>query len=365
MPKSLKTLLANNHYADWLTAAGVAAVVLVVFYLLQRLVVHRVADYAKRTASAIDDAIADILGRTKLWFGLAVAIYLGAHSLTLPERVARVLDHFIAIAVIVQLAVFANRALALWLGHYLAEKRERDAASATTLSVLGFIGRVALWSITLLLILDNLGVNITALVTGLGIGGVAVALAVQNILGDIFASLSIALDKPFVIGDFIVVGEHLGTVEYIGLKTTRIRSLSGEQIVFGNADLLESVIRNYKRMDERRVLFQFGAIYQTPYEKLVRIPAIVREIVESLDKTRFDRAHFKAYGDSSLDFEVVYSVRDPDYNLYRDIQQAINLALFRRFAEEGIEFAYPTRTLYLAHTARPAAMAAGGEARHD
>ena len=171
--------------------------------------------------------------------------------------------------------------------------------------MLGFVGRIVLWSVVLLMILDNLGVNITALVASLGIGGIAVALAVQNILGDIFASLSIALDRPFAIGDFIVVGDVLGTVEYIGLKTTRIRSLSGEQIVFSNADLLKSRIRNYKRMTERRVVFGFGVVYQTPHDKLERIPAMVREVIEAQPKTRFDRAHFKEYGDSALAFEAV------------------------------------------------------------
>jgi small-conductance mechanosensitive channel len=247
----------------------------------------------------------------------------------------------------VQVALWGNRGIVLWLNDYLKRTRETDAASATTMSVLGFIARVALWSILLLMILDNLGFNITALVASLGIGGIAVALALQNILGDIFASLSIAIDKPFVIGDFIVVDDILGSVEYIGLKTTRLRSLGGEQIVFSNTDLLKSRIRNYKRMYERRVVFGFGVVYQASHEQLKKIPVMAREIIEGLEKTRFDRAHFKEYGESSLNFEVVYFVQDPDYNIYMDIQQSINLSLFERFAREGIGFAYPTRTLYL------------------
>ncbi|HLF22448.1 MAG TPA: mechanosensitive ion channel family protein, partial [Burkholderiales bacterium] len=184
--------------------------------------------------------------------------------------------------------------------------------------------------------------------------------AVQNILGDIFASLSIALDKPFVIGDFIVVDDALGTVEYIGLKTTRVRSLSGEQIVFSNADLLKRRIRNYKRMAERRVEFRFGVVYGLPSEQLARIPVMVREIVEQQPKTRFDRVHFKEYGDSALVFEVVYSVLDADYNVHMDIRQAINLALYRCFREHGIEFAFPTRTLHF-HQAPAAGDRAGPE----
>jgi small-conductance mechanosensitive channel len=234
---------------------------------------------------------------------------------------------------------------------------EEDAAGATTVNALGFIARAGLWWVLLLMGLSNLGVDITAFIAGFGIGGIAVALAVQNVLGDLFASLSIVLDKPFVIGDFIIVDDLLGTVEHVGLKTTRLRSLSGEQLVFSNSDLLNSRIRNFKRMYHRRVVFEFGVTYQTPYEKAARIGALVREIVEAQEKTRFDRAHFKEYGDFALVYEVVYHVLEPDFNVYMDIQQAINLEIFRRFEEENISFAYPTQTLYVASGATTAAAA--------
>jgi small-conductance mechanosensitive channel len=342
--KWLERSVYGNPVADWLIAFGIAAgAAMLLLLLLRRAVPSWLAAYARRTETRVDDAVAEILTATRPAFLLIVALYLGAQYLALPDKVARTVDGVALVALLLQAGAWGQRGIAL----ALRRKKETDAAGTTTLVVLGFVGRIALWSVVLLMILDNLGVNITALVASLGIGGIAVALAVQNILGDIFASLSIALDRPFAIGDFIVVGDVLGTVEYIGLKTTRIRSLSGEQIVFSNADLLKSRIRNYKRMAERRVLFGFGVVYQTPAAKLERVPALVREIVESQPKTRFDRAHFKEYGDSSLNFEVVYHVLDPDYNAYMDIQQAINLAIFRRFQEEGIEFAYPTRTLYL------------------
>jgi len=218
--------------------------------------------------------------------------------------------------------------------------------------------------LALLLALDNLGVNITALVAGMGIGGIAVALAAQNILGDLFASISIVLDKPFVINDFIIVGDYMGSVEHIGVKTTRIRSLSGEQIVFSNTDLLNSRVRNFKRMVERRVVFSFGVVYGTPAEKLEAIPGIVRGIIEAIDGTRFDRAHFAKYGDSSLDFEVVYFVVTGDYNVYMDIQQAINLAIYRSFEDEGLGFAFPTQTIFLGNELKAAhagVSIAGGE----
>jgi small-conductance mechanosensitive channel len=201
--------------------------------------------------------------------------------------------------------------------------------------------------VAFLLALDNLGFDITALVAGLGIGGIAVALAVQSVLGDLFASLSIVLDKPFVIGDFIIVDQYLGTVEHVGLKTTRIRSLSGEQVIFSNSDLLTSRVRNFKRMYERRIVFEVGVTYQTSYENVAAIPSMIRSIIEAQGETRFDRSHFKSYGDSSLVYETVYYVRSPDFNVYMDTQQAINLALYQEFAKRGIDFAYPTRTLYV------------------
>jgi len=199
-----------------------------------------------------------------------------------------------------------------------------------------------------LLTLENLGVNITALVAGLGVGGIAVALAVQNVLGDLFAALSIALDQPFVVGDFLIVDDFLGSVEYIGIKSTRLRSLSGEQIVISNSDLLKSRLRNYGRMSERRVLFATSITYETPLELIERVPGIIRKIVEAQPHTRFDRSHFATHAATSLDFETVYYVLSADYNRYMDIQQTINLQLHRELTELGVEFAYPTQRLLIA-----------------
>jgi small-conductance mechanosensitive channel len=189
------------------------------------------------------------------------------------------------------------------------------------------------------------------MIAGLGVGGIAVALAAQNILGDLFASLSIILDKPFVVGDFLIIGDFLGSVEKVGVKTTRLRSLSGEQLIFSNNDLLGSRIRNYGRMFERRVIFSIGVTYQTPADKLRAIPDMLREAVESQQPVRFDRAHFQKYGDFALIFEIVYYVLSADYKQYMDIQQAINLQINEDFEEHGIEFAYPTQTLYVSKTA--------------
>ncbi|GMU45645.1 MAG: mechanosensitive ion channel protein [Porticoccaceae bacterium] len=344
----LNLVVLGNTLTTWGIGLGLTLLVGSLLPLLKCQLGRRLGRLAERDGAQLSRYAAEIVAGTRRGVMWLVALFVGARAVTLPPKIDAALASITAAVLLVQAALWAQRALNVWLGQRLDRARLTDAAGATTLSLLGFVCRVALWAVALLMILDNLGFNITTLVASLGIGGVAVALAVQNILGDLFASLSIALDKPFVIGDFIVVDGIAGTVEYVGLKTTRVRSLSGEQVVFANADLLRSRIHNYKRLYERRVLFGFGVLYSTPADKLAAISDWVRETVEGLEGARFDRAHFKGFGDSSLDFEVVYFVLDPNYNRYMDIQQAINLALVRRFAAEGVEFAFPTRTLYLA-----------------
>jgi small-conductance mechanosensitive channel len=343
----LDRIFYDNTLGSWLLALLAVLGVMGMVRLLTGVFLRRLSAYAKTTATGVDDFIADLIGRTKWLLLLLISLYVATFIVELPSRTDSLLSTIAVIALLMQAAIWAGAGVNFWLTRYRKRKLEEDPATATAFSALGFLIRLALWSVVLLLILDNLGIDITTLVTGLGIGGIAVALALQNILGDLFASLSIVLDKPFVIGDFIIVGDLMGTVEKVGLKTTRVRSLSGEQLVFSNNDLLQSRIRNYKRMFERRILFSFGVIYQTPADKLAVIPGMVREIIDALEDTRFDRAHFKAFGNFSLDFEVVYYVLKPDYAVYMDKQQAINLALYRRFKEEGIEFAYPTQTLYV------------------
>ncbi len=308
---------------------------------------RRLSVLAKRTETQLDDLLLDVLSTTKYYFLFFVSIYIGSNFFVLQQNIFKAWNKIFFAVVIIQIAFWLGRGISFIISVNVKKRMVGDVASTTTISVLGFISKLLLWSIVVLLVLDNLGINITSLIAGLGIGGIAVALAVQNILGDLFASLSIVIDKPFVIGDFIVVDQLKGTVEHIGLKTTRLRSLGGEQLIFSNNDLLKSRIQNYKRMVERRIVFGFGVTYQTIPEKLPQINDIVRKIIMKQEKVRFERVHFKDYGESALNFEVVYFVINQDYNLYMDIQQAINLEIFCRFQQEGIEFAYPTRTLFV------------------
>ena len=342
--------LFGNLLANWLAAFAVTSGVLVLFYAFKRVAMTRLSRLASRTAAYWDDSLVELLARTHFLFLIVVALYIGSLMLAIPDTLRRGLFTAAAIALVVQAGIWLNNFIVFWLKRDLVHRKEKDPASVATVTAAAFVGRLVLWSVVALLILENLGVDVTALVAGLGIGGVAVALAVQNILGDLFASLSIVLDKPFAVGDFLIVDDLLGSVEHVGLKTTRLRSLSGEQLVFSNADLLGSRIRNYGRMYERRVVFNIGVTYQTYRDKLRLIPSLIRETIEELDKVRFDRSHFKGYGDFALTFETVYYVLSPDYTLYMDIQEAINLRIHEHFEREGIEFAYPTQTLFIEKT---------------
>jgi small-conductance mechanosensitive channel len=348
MTEILETTFLGNTVQSWAIAVALALGISLALGVAVRWVAARVRSLSERTRTTVDDLLVELLGRTKVFFYAAIGVYFGSKPLALSENVDAIVNHLVVTLILVQGGLWANGAVSSLLESYRKDRLQEDPAAATTIGALGFVARLGVWSLVLVLALDNLGVDITALVTGLGIGGIAVALAIQNVLGDLLASLAIVLDKPFVIGDFIIVGDHLGSVEYVGLKTTRLRSLSGEQLVFSNSDLLGSRIRNYGRMYERRIVFTIGVTYQTPRHHLELIPTILREAVEEQQQTRFDRAHFKAHGDFALLFETVYYVTVPDYNAYMDVQQEINLTVHRRFEEEGIEFAYPTQTLFLA-----------------
>jgi small-conductance mechanosensitive channel len=343
----LETVYFNNTVRVWVIALGIVIAMMIILALVKRLTVRRLHGYAQRTATGIDDLIVELLRRTRWYFSLAVSLYAGSQTLNTSSSVHDIVSVVIILAILSQSGVWGNGIIAYMIARMAKQRLSEGAASATTLAALGFVMRLVLWTLVLILVLDNLGFNITTLVAGLGIGGVALALAVQSVLGDLFASLSIVLDKPFAIGDFIVVDTIQGTVGHIGLKTTRLRSLSGEEIVIANADLLKSRIRNYRKMQERRAVFTVGITYQTPPETVERVPGMLREAITAQGDARFDRAHFQSFGESALLFEAVYFVTKPDYGVFMDVQQQINLEVLRRFTTEGIAFAHPTRTVHV------------------
>jgi small-conductance mechanosensitive channel len=343
----LNMVLLGNTIWAWASALLIIIAMMLLLRILKTIIINRVRSQVEQSATDIDDLILGLADNTKYYLLFFVALGVGAATLDLSETASDVLHIALITTLLIQVGIWGNYTITHILTYRLGD-RMQDPNTASAATAIGFVGRLVLWSIVGLLILDNLpNVEITSLVAGLGITGVAVALAIQNILQDLFASMSIILDKPFVIGDYIIVGELMGNVENIGLKTTRVRSTYGEELIFSNSDLLNSRIRNYKGMARRTVVFSIGVIYETPAEKLAAIPDMVKEIIEAQPRVGFSRAHFKAFGDFSLNFEIVYYVDDSDYTLYMDTQQAINLGLFQRFAKEGIEFAYPTQVLYV------------------
>lgn len=352
-------------WAEVLPAVLAGLLTIIVLRTGLRLAISRLRTLSKHTTSTVDDGLVRVLEGTSTVLIWIVGLLVGLGLLPLDDRWhGRVSQLWFAV-VALQIGLWGQRAVAL-----LLEAHQRRAAAATdsqalsaTATLLRWGLRGMLWVVILLAVLSNLGVNITAFVASLGIGGVAVALAVQNILGDLFASLAIAVDKPFEVGDFIVVDDVAGTVEQVGLKTTRIRSLGGEQIVMGNAELLKRTVSNYKRLQTRRVEFGFGITYDTPAKQVAAIPPLVKSLVEADKQLEFLRAHFKAFGESSLDFEVAYRVLDPSFDVYMDRQQALNLGLMRELQQRGISFAFPTRTVNIVSAPAEPAPQRGESAR--
>jgi small-conductance mechanosensitive channel len=338
----------GNSIADWLIAGGVSVAVWSCLSLLRRVFKARSKRLALTHRSTPVRLAFHLVGNTKQFSFLALALYAGQENLTLPPRLQHGVSNFVLILLLIQAGLSAGRTVRFYLQLKEAE-RGPDRMFAGSLDVINFVARIVIWSVLLLVALDNLGVNITALLAGLGVGGVAVALALQNILGDLFASLSIALDKPFVVGDSLNIDTFTGSVEHIGIKTTRLRSESGEQIILSNADILKSRVRNYGRMPEQRVLTTLRVAYATPSEKLAGIPKLLEGIVREQATARFERCHLKSLGESALQFELSYFAQQPKLNPMLDLQQTVNYRILDEFRRQGIEFALPTQHLVIEH----------------
>jgi small-conductance mechanosensitive channel len=337
--------LAGNPVMNWLIAIALALVTAVALRAVQGFLISRLSRRATRTATRVDNVLLDVVRATSPWFHLAAGILIGREAVELTPGVQNVLRIAGALVIGLQFGRWAQTAVVEAVGLW-ASTRE-GSQSATLAAGLKFLGRLVIWTLVLLAILSNMGIELSAIIAGLGVGGVAAALAVQSTLGDLIAGVSMYFDRPFDIGDFIIVDDFLGTVQKIGARTTRLASLGGEEIVFANGDLARARIRNYARMKERRVVFSFGIEYNLPAEKVEQARNIVVEAVRAREGVRLDRAHFKEYGAQSLVYEVVYYVLSPDYTTYMDHQHAINMTLYTRFEAEGIRFALPTRTVFM------------------
>ena len=336
----------NNQLSDYLLAATILVGSIILIKIVRRLAFRSLKKWAAKTENIYDDAIIRILESNLIPIAYIGSIYLAVSNLTLHPILARVIEVIVVIASTIFAIRLFTASIEYLIKIYWVTYHRDNANIEQSIDALVPAIRVVVWLIGIVFLLDNLGFDISAVIASLGIGGVAIALASQGVLQDLFSYFSILLDRPFELGDFIIVGDYLGTVEYVGIKTTRLKSISGEEIVVANTDLTGSRIRNFKRMRQRRIVFNLGVIYETSSEQLAKIPILIEEIINSTENVRCDRAHFSGYGEYSLDFEVVYFINSNDYNIYMDAQQKINLKIKSEFAKHNIEFAYPTQINY-------------------
>ena len=339
--------VGGNTVLNYLTCVGMFLLFVIIIKVVEIVVLKRLKKWAKKTATTIDDFLINIIEKIIVPFVYFLSFYVSVKTLNLSAELSKGLN----VLTMAVLTVFIARLITRLISHSLVlywTKTSKSESLEHSLKGILKVTKFVVWALAIIFFLDNLGFKISTVIAGLGIGGVAIALAAQALLKDLFSYFSIIFDRPFEIGDFIIVGDLLGSVEHIGIKTTRIRSLGGEQLVFSNSDLTDSRLRNYKRMQKRRVVFKLGVTYNTPLSKLKEIPSIIENIIKSIKDTTFDRAHFLAYGDFNLEIEVVYYVLSSDYNKYMDLQQEINFAIKGEFEKRGIDFAFPTQTVYLA-----------------
>jgi small-conductance mechanosensitive channel len=338
----------SNSGQDYLMFAGFFFAILVGLKIFELIIVKNLKRLSKKTQNDFDDAVIAFIEKINWNLFILVSFFISVRTLQLPKLADTLLNYAVIIVVVYYATKFITMLISYFAKKHAAINKEKYEDEDTTMVLfLGKLAKIVVWIIAILLLLSNLGVNITSLVAGLGIGGIAVAFALQNILGDLFSSFTIYFDKPFRVGDFIIIGTDMGVVKHIGIKSTRIQTLQGQELVVSNSELTNTRINNYKKMEKRRIVFAFGVEYGTPLVKTRKIPKIVKDIFKSVKLTTLDRIHFKSFGDSALLFEAVYYLDSSDYNVYMDTQQQINLALKEHFEKEGIVFAFPTQTLHV------------------
>jgi small-conductance mechanosensitive channel len=337
----MRNILPNPY----LLAIGVTILSYMVIWGFKILLSTRIARFINNRKNKWDDLVVFTIEKTTYFFMFICALYAGLKFVKLPKLANFYIDRTFFIVVMWQVAIWSHHLLEKWISSTISRRTKRNPAAASSISLIQLLARMILFSIIFLFTLSNLGIKITTIIAGLGVGGIAVALALQKILGDLFSSLSIVLDKPFVVGDFIIIDQYLGEVEKIGLKTTRIRSLSGEQIIFSNSDMLAARIRNFKRMHERRIAFVLNLSLKTSTEKIRTAVSMITAIIRTKKRVRFERSHFMRIGHTATEIETVYWVLSDDYDLHMDIQQDILFDIKIAFESEGISFAYPTQTV--------------------
>ncbi|WPU66451.1 mechanosensitive ion channel family protein [Peredibacter starrii] len=345
----MRNLLPNPY----LLAVGISLLSFFLVLGLKVLFSTKIGRFIGRPENKWDDIVVFTVEKTTYTFMAGMAIYFGFLALPHSKKWSHYGDRAFFIILMWQVAIWSYHLLDKWLAYAIYRRTRTNPAAASSVSLIRLFSRLLLFTALFLFTLSNLGIRVTTIIAGLGVGGIAVALALQKILGDLFSSLSIVLDKPFVVGDFVVLDQYMGEVEKIGLKTTRIRSLSGEQIIISNSDLLATRIRNYKRMHERRVVFFLNLVHDLSVDRLKEAVGIITSIIHTKNRTRFERCHFMRICPTSFDIETVFWVLSEDHNLYMDIQQEIFLEILQAFSQAGIEFASPMQTIYVSENGRP------------
>lgn len=340
----LTEVVFGNSVLGWISALAIFVGVLFALVVLKRVVLRRLSKLSKKTKSKIDDVIIKFLQDIGSFFYVSASLFASVQHLSLPGIVFLVVKGAFFVSIVYEMIRLAERILGLVVAMKLGKMDEDETSLSSALSL---ILRVVLWTIGILMILSNLGFNVTSLLASLGIGGLAVSLALQPLFADIFSSFSIILDKPFEEGDYIVSGEYKGTVRHIGLKTTRLQALQGEELVISNSELTAARVQNFKKLKKRRIVFSIGVTYDTPTAKLRGIPKTIKKVISGKEHVEFDRAHFWEFSDSSLNIEIVYYINSSEYIDYMDTQQSINLEILEAFEKDGIEMAFPTRTVHM------------------
>ncbi len=343
------SLGANTAY-DYVLAISIFVALILALKIFQVIILSRLYKVAKKTKTDFDDVLIEVIKSIKPPIYFFLAIYFSVKVLIFSEVVNKIIFVLFVIAIIFEVIRSLERLLDYFINKFLERSESKGRSkeqSRAMIKTLQAILRVILWSVGLLLLLSNLGINVNSLVASLGIGGIAVALALQGILSDVFSSFSLYVDKPFEVGDYIVIGTDNGTVEKIGLKTTRIRTLQGEELVVSNQELTSTRVQNYRKMEKRRIVFNLGVTYDTASTKLKSIPKLMKEIIKKEKLAEYDRCYFTEFNDSSLNFEVVMFIKSPEYEDYLKTRHKINLDIYKTFEKEGIDFAYPTQTLYI------------------
>lgn len=336
--------LLNNALRDYTVAIGVFICALIALKIFKVVIVHNLREFSKKTNTEIDDILIEAVNNIHWPFYIFVSAYLGMLFVNIPAFASIIVFYVFLICVTYYVVRFIEDLVEYGFRKIAEKKKEENTGVVKLLQTLV---KIVLWVGAIVLILSNMGYNVSSLVAGLGIGGIAIALALQNVLSDLFASFSIYFDKPFQVGDFIILGDKMGTVKNVGIKTTRLQALQGEEIVISNSELTSAQIQNFGKMQKRRIVFEIGISYETRSDILEKIPSYIKNICEGIENIELDRAHFKNFGDSSLNYEIVYYVLSGEYTEYMDIQQNINLEIVKKFEEEKIEIAFPTQTLYI------------------